>query len=55
MTNAIKETLLAALKLQEASVRRQQTAKPKFSTVWDAELGEINTARIWVSSQKTTS
>lgn len=52
MNDEIKNTILEGLKLYEASVKRMQTAKPKFATVFEAELKQIDAAKAAVHALK---
>lgn len=54
MNDQIKETLLAGLKLYEQSVKRMQTSKPKFASVFETELAQIRAAEIAVHNVKNT-
>ena len=56
MNKAIKNMLLDALALKEASIKRaQNTSKnPRLKEVYDIEYKELYEARAWVNAQKET-
>ena len=54
MNAEIKKTIHEGLKLYEASVKRMQTSKPQFASVFEAELKQITAARAAVDTVPET-